>query len=72
MTTVKPTAPRKTPAPRALTFREVCAANAIGGLVASQAEHLLNAHRADYEKAVRGFCRTAFEIADEMCRRAAA
>lgn len=72
MTPVKKSAPSKMPAPRnGLTFREVCAANAIGGLVANQAEHLLHAHRADYEKSVRGFCRTAFEIADEMCRRAA-
>lgn len=68
---IKPTTPRKSPAPRGLTFREACAANTIGGLVASQGEHILHAHRSDYEKAVRGYCRTAFEIADEMVRRAA-
>jgi hypothetical protein len=31
----------------------------------------LHAHRKEYEQAVRGYCRTAFEIADEMNRRAA-
>jgi hypothetical protein len=61
--------PRR-PAPRPLTFREACAAHVIGGLVASQGEHILHAHRADYEKAVRSIGRTAFEIADEMQRRA--
>jgi hypothetical protein len=55
-----------------LTFREVCAAHIAGGLVASQGEHILHAHRADYEKTVRSFGRTVFEIADEMVRRAAA
>jgi hypothetical protein len=68
ITATKP--PRRTP-PTRLTFREVCAAQAIGGLVASQGEHILHAHRADYEKSVRSYCRTAFEIADEMARRAA-
>ena len=62
--------PRRTP-PTRLTFREVCAAHAIGGLVASQGEHILHAHRAEYEKTIRGFSRTAFEVADEMVRRAA-
>jgi hypothetical protein len=62
--------PRRTP-PTRLTFREVCAAHAIGGLVASQGEHILHAHRKEYEQAVRSYCRTAFEIADEMARRAA-
>jgi hypothetical protein len=41
-------------------------------LVASQAEHILHDHRPDYEKAVRTYCRVAFEIADEMVRRDAA
>jgi hypothetical protein len=62
--------PRRTP-PTRLTFREVCAAQAIGGLVASQGQHILHAHRKEYEQSVRGYCRTAFEIADEMARRAA-
>jgi hypothetical protein len=62
--------PRKTP-PRNLTRREVFAAHALGGLVASQGEHILHAHRADYEKAVRSLGRTVFEIADEAERRAA-
>jgi hypothetical protein len=62
--------PRKTP-PR-MTRREVFAAHALGGLVASQGEHILHAHRADYEKAVRSLGRTVFEIADEAERRAAA
>jgi hypothetical protein len=65
-------APRKSPAPRGQAFHRECAAHAIGGLVASQAEHILHAHRSDYEKAIRSYCRTAFEIADEMARRAAA
>jgi hypothetical protein len=61
--------PRKTP--QRMTRREVFAAHALGGLVASQGEHILHAHRAEYEKTIRGFSRTAFEVADEMVRRAA-
>lgn len=82
MTTDKPKAPRKSPASwLSLTIssplvqliaRIYFSGKVLNGLVTAQAEHILHDHRPDYEKNVRGYCRTADEIASEMVRRLAA
>jgi hypothetical protein len=69
--TTEPKAPRKTQLSIALTPRMFFAGQALNALVAGDREHLMDAHRPAYLLAVRGHCRTAFEIADEMVRRAA-